>query len=104
MVRSMPVSSTVSMIVAYRLGMVMRSLAGSPPSRVVEPTTWPIFSPPPYKSSGATPAQCSRPPRAFTLGVRPISPQQTSRILSRNPRASTSSMNALTAWSNGVPT
>ena len=40
------------------------------------------------------PAQWSRPALALILGVRPISPQQTSRILSRNPRASTSSMNA----------
>ena len=76
---------------------------GVPASRDDCPITWPIFNPPPASSSGARPPQWSRPPLPLIFGVRPISPHTTSRIFSLRPRASTSSMNADSAWSSGRP-
>ena len=95
--RNWATSNTVCKSVDIRCPGPMGSLDGSAPSRVDWPITVPPGSPPPCSNSGARRLQWSRPPRLLRRGLRPISPQQTRRILSDNPRASQSRMNAATA-------
>ena len=62
--------------------------------------TRPPFTPPPATSAVQQPAQWSRPPLAFSFGVRPNSPVATTSVRSSRPRSSRSVSRAVNAVSN----
>src|SRR5262249_45399533 len=62
-----------------------RSLAYSP-RRLVEPTAWPVFMPPPARRAQLTCGQWSRPAPLLMRGVRPNSPQAITVTSSSIPR------------------